>query len=285
MLERDGYPAGVPCWVDTTQPDPQAASEFYGPLFGWTFENRLPDDAPVQYLVAQLHGGDVAAIGPAYEGGPTSVWNTYVWVDDADATVAKVKDAGGRVLDPPSDVLDYGRMAVLADPEGAVFCVWQAKAHRGAQVVNEPGAWVFSELYTRDAEGAAAFYAAVFGWELVTIGAGESSFTMFALAGYGNYLMERDPELRGRQEQDGVPDRFEDVVAWLIPITDDQPADVPAHWGVTFAVEDCDAAVEQAQGLGATVVVPPFEAPPVRMSVLLDPQGAAFTASQYKPEE
>jgi len=285
MLERDGYPAGVPCWVDTTQPDPQAASDFYGSLFGWTFENRLPDDAPVPYLVAQVRGRDVAAIGPPYEGGPSSVWNTYVWVDDADATAAKVKDAGGRVLDPPSDVLDYGRMAVFADPEGAVFCVWQAKSHRGAQVVNEPNSWVFSELHSRNPNGAAAFYASVFDWELVTIGAAGNEFSMFALAGYGDYLKARDPELQGGQEADGVPDGFEDVVAWLIPITDDQPADVPAHWGVTFAVEDCDVSVAKAQDLGATVVVPPFEAPPVRMSILVDPQGAPFTASQYKPDD
>ena len=284
MLERDGYPAGVPCWVDTTQPNVKAASEFYGSLFGWTFDNRLPDDAPVQYLVAQLRGRDVGAIGPPYEGGPSSVWNTYVAVDDADATAAKVKDAGGRVLDPPSDVFDYGRAAVFADPEGAVFCVWQANKHRGAQIVNEPNSWVFSELYTRDRESASAFYAAVFDWELVTIGAAGNEFSMFALAGYGDFLKARDPELQARQDADGVPDRFEDVVSWLIPMGDDQPAEVPPHWGVTFAVEDCDAAVAKAAQLGATVVVPPFDAPPVRMSVLTDPQGAPFTASQYMPE-
>ncbi|MGH9026496.1 MAG: VOC family protein [Acidimicrobiia bacterium] len=282
MLDRDGYPAGVPCWVDTAQRDQKAASEFYGGLFGWSFENRLPADAPAQYLVAQLHDRDVAAIGPQMDRSAPAAWNTYIWVESADATAARVTDAGGTIVEAPSDVLDYGRMAVCADPEGASFSLWQAGTHRGAQLVNEPNTWVFSELHSRDPEGAVAFYGSVFGWEIKTYEMGDSSFSMFLLAGYGDSLSARDPELRERQ--DGAPERFEDVVAWLIPMTDDQPADVPANWGVTFAVDDADAAVDRAQSLGATVLVPPFDAPPVRMSVLTDPQGATFTASQFKPD-
>ena len=286
MLERDGYPAGVPCWVDTGQPDPEAAARFYGGLFGWEFEDRMPAEAPGRYLVAQLRGSDVAAVGSQPDGPPPApMWNTYVWVDSADETAAKVKDAGGQVIDEPYDILDAGRMAVFADPEGATFCVWEAKEHRGARLVNEPGTWNFSELNTRDPERAASFYGAVFGWEVETIDVeGAAEFTMFRLPGYGDYLAESDPELRSRQESEGAPDNFADAVAWLIPMTSDQfPDEVPAHWSITFAVDDADAAAERVAELGGNVTVPPFDAPPVRMAVVSDPQGAAFTVSKYTP--
>ena len=285
MLERDGYPAGVPCWVDTGQPDPEAAVEFYGGLFGWEFEDRMPADSPGRYFVAQLRGRDVAAVGSQPEQAPpTPGWNTYVWVDSADDTTAKVKAAGGNALMEPFDVLDAGRMAVLTDPEGAVFCVWQAKEHKGAQLVNEPGTWNFSELNTRDPEGAKAFYGTVFGWEAETLDYGDGQTTMWRLPGYGDFLERRDPDLRRRMAADGAPEGFEDAVAWLIPMTSDQyPDDVPPHWNVTFAVDDADAVADRAAKLGGQVRVPPFDAPFVRMTVVSDPQGAAFTASKYVP--
>jgi uncharacterized protein len=285
VLERDGYPAGVPCWVDTGQPDPEAAVEFYGGLFGWEFEDRMPADSPGRYFVAQLRGRDVAAVGSQPEQAPpTPGWNTYVWVDSADDATAKVKAAGGNALMEPFDVLDAGRMAVLTDPEGAVFCVWQAKEHKGAQLVNEPGTWNFSELNTRDPEGAKAFYGTVFGWEAETLDYGEGQTTMWRLPGYGDFLERRDPDLRRRMAADGAPEGFEDAVAWLIPMTSDQyPDDVPPHWNVTFAVDDADAVADRAAKLGGQVRVPPFDAPFVRMTVLSDPQGAAFTASKYVP--
>ena len=285
MLERDGYPAGVPCWVDTGQPDPEAAVEFYGGLFGWEFEDRMPADSPGRYFVAQLRGRDVAAVGSQPEQAPpTPGWNTYVWVDSADDATAKVKAAGGNALMEPFDVLDAGRMAVLTDPEGAVFCVWQAKEHKGAQLVNEPGTWNFSELNTRDPEGAKAFYGTVFGWEAETLDYGDGQTTMWRLPGYGDFLERRDPDLRRRMAADGAPEGFEDAVAWLIPMTSDQyPDDVPPHWSVTFAVADADAVADRAAKLGGQVRVPPFDAPFVRMTVVSDPQGAAFTASKYVP--
>jgi uncharacterized protein len=285
VLERDGYPAGVPCWVDTGQPDPEAAVEFYGGLFGWEFEDRMPADSPGRYFVAQLRGRDVAAVGSQPEQAPpTPGWNTYVWVDSADDATAKVKAAGGNALMEPFDVLDAGRMAVLTDPEGAVFCVWQAKEHKGAQLVNEPGTWNFSELNTRDPEGAKAFYGTVFGWEAETLDSGEGQTTMWRLPGYGDFLERRDPDLRRRMAADGAPEGFEDAVAWLIPMTSDQyPDDVPPHWNVTFAVDDADAVADRAAKLGGQVRVPPFDAPFVRMTVVSDPQGAAFTASKYVP--
>jgi uncharacterized protein len=285
MLERDGYPAGVPCWVDTEQPDPEAAVSFYGGLFGWEFEDRMPPGSPGRYFVARLRGRDVAAVGSQSEQlPPTPIWRTYVWVDSADETVARVKEAGGTALAGPFEVGDAGRMAVLADAEGAVFCVWQARGHRGAQLVNEPGTWNFSELNTRDADRAAAFYAAVFGWEATTVDLGENGFTMFRRPGYGDHLAERDPDLRDRMAADGAPEGFEDAVAWLVPMTGEGAAeDAPPHWSITFAVDDADAVAERAANLGGTVLTPPFDAPWVRMTVLSDPQGATFTASKYMP--
>jgi uncharacterized protein len=285
MPERDGYIPGVPCWVDTSQPDPEAAASFYGGLFGWEIVDVMPPDSEGKYFSARIRGGEVAGVGSIPEGAPQmAMWNTYVWVDSADDTTAKVKAAGGNALMEPFDVLDAGRMAVLTDPEGAVFCVWQAKEHKGAQLVNEPGTWNFSELNTRDPEGAKAFYGTVFGWEAETLDYGEGQTTMWRLPGYGDFLERRDPDLRRRMAADGAPEGFEDAVAWLIPMTSDQyPDDVPSHWNVTFAGDDADAAADRAAKLGGQVRVPPFDAPFVRMTVVSDPQGAAFTASKYVP--
>ena len=141
----------------------------------------------------------------------------------------------------PFDVLDSGRMAVLTDPEGAAFFVWQAKDQKGAQVVNEHGSLNFNGLATRDPEGAKAFYAAVFGWEVLTLPAG----AMWTLPGYGEHLEERSPGLREQMAQMGAPEGFIDVVAALNPISDDDP-DTPAHWSVTFAVDDADTAAAKA---------------------------------------
>jgi uncharacterized protein len=284
LRERDGYPPGVPCWVDTGQPDPEAAVRFYEGVFGWEFEDRMPADSPGRYFVAQLRGLDVAAVGSQPPGMPPApVWNTYVWVDSADEAAAKAVEAGGTALMEPFDVLDAGRMAVLADREGASFCVWQAKASKGAQLVNEPGTWNFSQLDTRDPEGAMAFYGAVFGWEAEAVDLGDGGFTFFRLPGYGDYLERDEPDLRRRQAADSAPPGFEDAVAWLVPMTDDQFPQAPPRWDITFSVDDADAVAAKAAELGGTVLVPPFDAPWVRMAVLSDPQGAAFTVSKYMP--
>ena len=282
MLERDGYLPGVPCWVDTSQPDPEAGVAFYRGLFGWEFEDAMPAESSTRYFLARLRGGDVAAVGSQSENDPgTAVWNTYIWVEDADAAVAKVRDAGGRVLTDPFDVMDAGRMAVVTDREGAAFCVWQARRHRGARIVNEPGALNFNSLNTRDAQGARSFYRSVFGWETLSVGGGVE---MWRLAGYGDFLALSDPELRQRQADSGAaPEGFADVVATLNPIADDQP-EISPHWSVTFAVDDADATARRATELGGRVEVAPFDAPWVRMAVIADPQGARFTASKFTPE-
>src|SRR5215203_4174090 len=169
MPERDGYIPGVPCWVDTSQPDPEAAVDFYSGLFGWEFEDVMPAGSEAKYFIARLPqsarrgrsifgeaqatsgSGDVAGVGsiPA-AAPPAAMWNTYVWVDSADETAAKVRDAGGGAVIEPFDVMDACRMAVFTDPEGAGFCVWQAKEHKGAGVVNDPGSLNFNGLNTRD---------------------------------------------------------------------------------------------------------------------------------------
>jgi predicted enzyme related to lactoylglutathione lyase len=280
MPERDGYIPGVPCWVDTSQPDPEAAAAFYGGLFGWEVKDVMPPESEGTYLVGQIRGGSVAAVSSIPEGAPPmAMWNTYVWVDSADETASKVLDAGGKTLMGPLDIEDAGRMAVFADPEGAVFCVWEAKVHRGAQVVNEAGALNFNGLNTRDVEGAKSFYGSVFGWTTLDLGGAE----MWTLPGYGDHLEERSPGLRKQTADFGGPEGFIDVVASITPLGDEEP-DVPAHWSVTFGVDDADASAAKAADLGGKVIVAPFDAPWVRMAVLADPAGATFIASQFVPE-
>jgi uncharacterized protein len=295
MPERDGYIPGVPCWVDTSQPDPESGVDFYSGLFGWKFEDTMPPESEGHYFIGRLSGGEggsifgdaahgggaVAAVGSIPEGAPpVAMWNTYVWVESADETASKVRDAGGSVMMEPFEVMDSGRMAVLADTEGAAFCVWQAKEFKGAQIVNDPGSLNFNGLNTRDVEGAKSFYGSVFGWQTLTLDGGAE---MWTLPGYGDHLERDNPGLRKQMEEMGGPKGFEDVVATINPIADDQP-DTPAHWSVTFAVDDADATAAKAAELGGKVIAPPFDAPWVRMTVIGDPQGATFIASKFAPE-
>jgi predicted enzyme related to lactoylglutathione lyase len=267
--------------VDTSQPDPEAAVDFYSGLFGWGFEDVMPPGSEGKYFIARLRGGDVAAVGSIPEQAPPmAMWNTYVWVDSAEETAWKVRDAGGGVVMEPFDVMDAGRMAVFTDPEGAAFCVWQAKEHRGARVVNEPSSLNFNGLGTRDVEGAKSFYGSVFGWTTLVLNGGAE---MWTLPGYGDYLERDNPDLRKQMAEADAPEGFEDVVASINPIPDERQ-DTPAHWSVTFAVDDADATAATATELGGEVIVPPFDAPWVRMTIINDPQGATFTASKFVPE-
>jgi uncharacterized protein len=282
MPERDGYIDGVPCAVDTSQPDPGAAVDFYRGLFGWEFEDVMPPDSEARYFVARLRGRDVAAVGSIPDGAPqAAMWRTYIWVDSADETASKVRDAGGRVLAEPLDVEpEAGRTAVFTDPEGAEFRVWQAKDNKGAQLVNEPGSLNLNGLNTRDVAAAKSFYGSVFGWRTITLNGG---FEMWTLPGFGDFLERGNPHLRTQMAEADAPEGFEDVVGSINPIPDDQP-DTPPHSSVTFAVDDADAAAAKATELGGKVIVPPFDAPWVRMTVIGDPQGAAFIASKFVPE-
>jgi uncharacterized protein len=164
MGERTSYAPGTPCWVDLGTPDLDAAAAFYGGLFGWSVEEDENAEQTGGYRQAKLRGKPVAGVMPLMQEGQPPAWSTYVSVEDADATTAKIREAGGNVLVEPMDVLDLGRMAVFADPTGAVFGLWQPGSFIGAEVVNEAGGVLWNELNTRDTEAAKAFYRAVFGW-------------------------------------------------------------------------------------------------------------------------
>ena len=275
----------MPCWIDSGQPDPEAAAEFYAGLLGWRMEERMPADVPGHYLVALLEGREVGAVGSLPQEVPQlAAWNTYVRVRSADASADKVRAAGGAVVMEPFDVFGAGRMAVVADPAGAVFSIWQPDQMIGAKIVNEPGSWNWSDLRTSDPEGAKSFYGEVFGWETLEIDAGAGTATMWRAPGYGDFLEQTvDPEIRKRQQEVGAPAGFEDAIGWLVPLADSTTPDAAPHWHVTFAVKDADATAARAAELGGAVVAAPADLPWVRLAVLHDPQGAVFTISAFRP--
>jgi predicted enzyme related to lactoylglutathione lyase len=272
MSERDGYQPGVPCWVDTWQPDAKAAVSFYTGLFGWEAEDTMPPGTPGEHYMCRIRGRDIAAIGsrPAEAPPMPPAWGTYVWVESAEGTAAQVVDAGGSVVMEPFPSLDGGRIAVVADPAGAVFGVWQPGEHGGAQLVNEPGAWSMSALDTRDPDAAKAFYGGVFGWDTETLDLGGAEVTLWRLPGF----------VGGEPEQP-VP---RDVVATMAPMSGD---DAPPRWSVDFWVEDVDATADRAARLGGEVVAPPYDIPvaALRQAVLADPQGAAFSVTKVNAGE
>lgn len=265
MSEREHYPPGVPCWVDTGQPDADDALRFYGRLFGWEYEGPgpMPGEPPGRYYVARVAGCDVAGIStrPPDAAGPVA-WNTYVSVDSADAAARRAVDNGGTVLAAPFDAPPAGRIAVLADPCGAVISAWEPGDRQGAQRINEPCAWAMSRLNTTDAGSARGFYGAVFSWEPEAFSFGEATVTLFRLPGYV-----------GGEPQQPVP---RDSVAVMM----DAPPGAPAHWSVDFWIDDADAAVRRTIEHGGVVLAGPFDVPMFRTAVLRDPQGAMFTISQ-----
>jgi uncharacterized protein len=264
------YPNGVPSWVDTEQPDPQAAARFYAGLLGWTLTEAMPPGAPGSYLIATRGGQDAAAIAPA--GDDVARWNSYIAVDDADRSAAAVMAAGGVVLSEPQDAGPAGRAATCADPAGARFRLWQAGRRPGAQIVNVPGAWNFSDLHTPDRDGAMRFYGKVFGWAALELG---PAAAMIQVPGYGDHLAATvDPGIRERQAS--APPGFADVVAGLVVTP---PGSAPS-WEVTFSVADRDEAAATALSLGATVLSSDEDAW-ARRAVVRDPQGAVFTVSQF----
>ena len=255
MSERDGYQHGVPCWVDTWQPDADAAARFYAGVFGWDVRSGTSGATSTRYDMCQLGGHDVAAIGSPRPEGAGAAWTTYVWVDDADAAAAQAARAGGSVVVAPFHSLDGGRMAIVADPAGAALGLWQPGTHRGAQRVNEASAYAMSLLHTPDPDGAAAFYGALFGWTTESFG----EATMFRLPGF----VGGEPEQPVSRE----------VVAVMTPAGNGEPA----RWDVDFWIADADAAE-----LGRAVVAGPHDTPLFRQAVLADPTGATFTVSARK---
>jgi predicted enzyme related to lactoylglutathione lyase len=261
MSTREGYEPGVPCWVSTVQFDADQAVDFYTELLGWEATNLMPPDAEAKYFLCTLDGKRVASVVSTHGAPPppSAVWGTYMWVDDADRATAAAVDAGGAVIGQPFDSPGDGRMAVLADPAGAVFGVWQPRSHRGAEVVNEPGAWAMSMLMTPDPEGATAFYGAVFGWEPM---------------GFGPATLFRQPGYVGGEPSQPVP---RDVIAAMAPLNG---SGGPPHWAVDFWISDVDAAAAKAEQLGGTVVVPVHDEGDFRRTTITDPQGATMSLSQ-----
>jgi len=253
-MEVDTYENGLPYWVDLGVPDPKKAAQFYSQLFGWDVQEGPPEAGG--YAIAHLRGEAVAGLGPQQNPGPP-VWMTYVNVDSADDTVEKVKKAGGMAFMEPFDVMDVGRMAVTADPAGAVIGLWQAKAFPGAGIVNEVGAYSWSELITTDLPGAKKYYKAVFGWDADTHGGeGPGGYTEWKVQGKAIGGMMLKPDM--------------------------MPAEVPPFWGVYFTVIDTDAAVNQVQELGGSLMMPPMDVEPGRFAVVADDQGASFNVITMK---
>src|SRR4051794_34827019 len=246
MSERNEYPNGVPCWVTAIQPDCHAGAGFYSQVLGW---DCTYDDG---FFTARVRGREVAAVAPRPEGVTDGAWITNVYADDPAATAELARNAGGTILAEPFDVTG-GRLAVIADPAGGVFGAWRG---RGAELVNEPGAYAMSRLDTPDPQRAAEFYGAVFGWTTEAFG---DAFTLFRLPGY----------VGGEPEQ---PVSREVVAAMA-------RADAPARWSVDFWVDDVDATAERAR-TGGSVLTGPSDTPMGRTAVLADPFGAAFSVSR-----
>ena len=262
MVRHTAYEPGTPSWADVTSPDPDAARAFYGALFGWTGEPAVEPEAR-GYTVMMLGDAAAAGLAPTF-GDMPAVWSTYVTVADVDEALAAAAAADGTVLMGPMDVLDAGRMAVVADPGGAALSLWQPRAHIGAEVRMVPGALCWVELNTRDPDGAIAFYRTLFGWEANPV---EMPAT------------EGSPGFEYQMLQLGeVP------VGGIIAMDENWPAEVPPHWMVYFAVEDCDAAAAQVAELGGEVCVPPTDIPPGRFAVVSDSTGATFTILALNPE-
>ncbi len=250
MPERKEYAPGTPSWIDLSTSDRAAAKDFYNALFGWSYDDQ--DAGPgATYTMAGKNGHPVAGMADlmkeqADQGIPPH-WQTYVTVADADATAAAAPKAGGMVLAGPFDVVDAGRMAVLADPTNAVIAIWQPKNHIGAELVNEHGTLTWNELISPDVPKAARFYKALFGWDAET-SEGPMTYTEFKLDGQ-SIAGAMAPPMEG----------------------------IPPNWGVYFAVDDADATIAEATKRGATLLNGPMDIPVGRFAVLMDPQGAVFS--------
>ena len=253
------YAPGTPSWIELSSPDVDASAKFYGELMGWSTTEQGSEETG-GYRMFQQDAKNIAGLmGIMQEGQPTA-WSTYISVADADETAAKVKTAGGTEVVAPMDVMDIGRMAVFADPTGAVFGIWQPKSFTGADLVNEPNSLCWNEVLTRDADTDKAFYAAVFGWE------------------------GRPPAFEGAPTTYTVWEVEGKQVGGMMQMSDEYfPPQIPPHWGVVFAVADCDATVAKAGELGATVTNGPMDMPIGRFAGIIDPQGASFTVMQPAP--
>jgi len=249
MPERTRHPHATISWTDLETTDHEGAKGFYAGLFGWEYEDMEAGDDAI-YSLAKLNGRSAAALSAqraehAEQGIPPH-WNLYVTVEDVDAAAGKVGEAGGQVLAEPFDVFDAGRMAVIADSTGGVFCLWQAGTNIGAEVVNEPGTMSWADVATSDAPATQAFYAALLGWRFEAMSEEPPYWVIF----------------NGERSQGGMTR---------------PPADVPPNWFPYFAVADVEAAMAAARGAGAEPFMGPVEVPNTgTFGLIRDPQGATF---------
>lgn len=252
MGERTSHAPGTFSWVDLSTSDPADAKRFYGGLFGWTFDDRPVGDGIV-YTLCLIDGKSVCAISGQVEEersqGIPPHWNNYVTVADVDASTAKTAELGGNVVVEPFDVLDAGRMSVVADPTGAVFSMWQPRDSIGAEVVNVPGSLTWNELATNDVDRATEFYGALFAWGFEEMTGGPM-----------RYVLIRN----GDRSNGGIR-----------PLTE-MESGVPPYWLPYFAVESADDAVARAAELGGNVLMQPVTVPAGRFAPIADPQGAVF---------
>jgi predicted enzyme related to lactoylglutathione lyase len=260
MSERTEYAPGEFCWVDLSTTDVDAAKAFYGDLLGIEAEAAPGDPEETGgYGFFMKDGKMLGGIGPVQSGEGHSAWSSYVKVEDVDATAEKVKEAGGTVLFGPADLPnEAGRVAMLRDSTGAFIGAVQQNRNPGAQLVNEPGTWTWSNLMTRDAEKAKDFYGRVFGWTATHNEQAPPGIDMWQVAG------QRWPEGH----------------AGLMEITPDLPPDMPSHWQVYFVVENADAAIEKAESMGAKLGFGPIDIPAGRIATLVDPQGAVVSITE-----
>lgn len=253
MPHRDGYPQGMPSWIDLQTTDQEGAKAFYSTLFGWELDDQ-PLPMGGHYTMASLDGGDVAGIGAQPPGAPEGmppVWTTYFAVDDLGEVVARVEAAGGQVVMPPMQVMESGSMALVADPTGGIAGLWQAAQHKGAGTVNQPGALIWNELITPDPDTAASFYDAILGTTHQTGPMGDDDYTVINVDGRSVAGAMSLPEHAG----------------------------VPTAWTVYFGTDDIAATVAKARELGATIFNE-VDSPVGRIAVIGDPQGAVFQVMQ-----
>lgn len=246
-------------WVDVGVRDGAAGKKFYEGLFGWKGQGMpIPGQAGTYTMFAK-DGRMVAALGPN-QGGMPPAWTSYVLVDDADALAAEAKHLGGQVLMEPQDILDTGRIAVIADPTGAVFGLWQPGTHKGAEVFGEHGSLSWNELVTKGVDKAKPFYESLFGWKWEQFGEGEPAY----------FVAKADGQNAAGAQEMGE--------SW--------PEGVPPHWDVYFEVDDADAAASRVKELGGNVLSEAIEAPGVgRFYMVNDPAGAMFYLMQSAPQQ
>ncbi len=259
MGKRTSYEPGTFSWIELSTTQPDAAKEFYGGLFGWEADDQEIPDGGV-YSLMQIEGERVAAIVEQMqdqrEAGVPPNWFSYVTVASADDAAARAAELGGTVHAPAFDVMDAGRMAVIADPAGAAFGVWEAGETIGATLVNDPGCLTMNELATNEPDQAKSFYEGLFGWRFDALDVGDD-FPPY----WGIY-------------HDGAANGTNGGMRELAP--EQAEAGIPPHWLPYFTTASVDDTVTKGGELGGGVLAPAFDIPPGRIAVLHDPQGAAF---------